>query len=97
MSEQTIQKKILDYIKEIGAYAVKTITTNRTGVPDILVCWRGEFIAIECKDVGKLNRLTPLQMHHLSMIERAGGKVLVADSVASVREFFQAQALKEPV
>lgn len=89
MAESAVQSKILKYLESIGAYTIKTIATNRAGVPDIIACYKGKFVAIECKDEGKLNRLTPLQMQHLSMIRHAGGASLVADSVESVRAFFE--------
>ena len=85
MAESVVQSKILKYLNSIGAYTIKTIATNRAGVPDIIACYKGKFVAIECKDEGKLSRLTHLQKQHLSMIKHAGGVSLVADRVESVK------------
>jgi len=61
MTEQQIQKQILDLIKSKNGYAVKVIAANRGGIPDILACvpvkitqdmvgqTRGLFVAIEVK------------------------------------------------
>lgn len=84
MSEQQIQKKIIDYLNRIGAYSVKTITVNRAGTPDILACLNGKFIAIEVKRLGK--KATPLQEHHINEIKKAGGIAFVACSVDEVKQ-----------
>ena len=44
---------------------------GRSGVPDIIACARGRFIAIECK-AGK-GKLTALQARELENISKAGG------------------------
>ena len=44
---------------------------GKAGCPDILICWRGIFVAIEVKsDVGEP---TALQIMNLKMIQKAGG------------------------
>jgi len=44
---------------------------GKAGCPDILICWRGIFIAIEVKAEG--GEASPLQMMNLKMIQKAGG------------------------
>jgi len=51
-----------------GAYSVK-------GVPDIICCVSGRFLAIECK-AGK-NKPTELQQMHIEKINTAGGVAVV--------------------
>ena len=67
-------KKILD---ELGAYHFSPATGygGRKGIPDIIACYRGVFIGIECK-AGK-NKPTKLQFHELNNIKNAGGLALV--------------------
>ena len=48
-----------------------------SGVPDILACYRGRFIGIECKSGN--NRPTALQEKHLNNISEAKGQSLVID------------------
>lgn len=38
MLESKIQKKIIDYLHGLGAWTVKTIQCNKSGVPDIIAC-----------------------------------------------------------
>ena len=48
-----------------------------SGVPDIIACWRGKFVGIECKANG--NKPTGLQQKHLRDISISGGISLVID------------------
>lgn len=82
--ESEIQTKILKYLDSIGAYSVKTIATNKRGVPDILVCYKGKFIAIEVKTLG--NKPSPLQIYNLDGIRESGGIAFVAFSVEDVKK-----------
>jgi len=83
-SEQAIQTKIIKYLESLGAYTVKTVILNRAGVPDLLVCLNGLFIAIEVKKRG--NTTSALQKHHLNRIRRANGISIVAFSVEDVKQ-----------
>ncbi len=84
MIEQKVQKRILAFLEEVGAYSVKLIAANRAGAPDILACIGGKFVGIEVKRPGK--EATPLQLHHLQRIKEAGGVAFVAHGVDEVRE-----------
>ena len=53
------------------------------GIPDIIVCHRGRFIALEAK-VGK-NQPTKLQAVTIEQIRKAGGTAAVVRSVADVK------------
>jgi hypothetical protein len=73
-NETRFKKKVL---KDLGddygdnAYVLKTQERGRRGVPDILSCIFGDFIAMELKDEGE--KPTPLQEIKLGEIRRAGG------------------------
>ncbi|ADV45492.1 VRR-NUC domain-containing protein [Nitratifractor salsuginis] len=84
MTEQKIQKRILRFLKDIGAYPAKIVTGNRAGIPDILACVNGRFVAIEVKVPGK--EATKLQDLHLQRIKEAGGVAFVAHGADEVRE-----------
>lgn len=51
------------------------------GIPDIIACWHGLFLAIEVKAPGKLKNVTKLQRFQLDSIEKAGGIALAVDDV----------------
>lgn len=89
MKEQDIQKKIIDYLEELGAYVVKVVSATKAGVPDLLVCYEGKFIAIEVKTPETRNNVSALQSYNLSKIENTGGYSLVAWSVEMVKEFLE--------
>ena len=56
----------------------------RAGIPDIICCYKGQFIGIEVKDYG--NGPSELQLAHGRQIVRAGGKFIVAYSVKDVQD-----------
>jgi hypothetical protein len=49
----------------------------RTGVPDIVVCYKSHFLGIECKANG--NRTTEIQDRNLVAIKKNGGIAVVID------------------
>lgn len=86
--ESKIQKDILQYLKDQGYYVVKVVVANVSGVPDILFCKDGKFCAIEVKATGKKAKVTELQKVHIDLINKTGGKAIVADSLWDVQEEF---------
>jgi len=81
MLEKILQKKILNYLKAENIYAVKVVAANKAGVPDILACVDGKFVALEVKANSKLSIL---QANNLKAIELAGGLAAVVKSVDDV-------------
>jgi hypothetical protein len=55
------------------------------GIPDIIGCWEGWFVAIETKAPGKMANVTPNQRLRLNEIEKAKGLALVIDDVEVLR------------
>jgi len=83
MSEQKLQAKILEWLKNNGFYAIKTIVTNKKGTPDIIACSpKGRFVAIEVK-YGK-NTLTKLQKYTLSLVKENKGIAVAAWDLETV-------------
>ena len=91
MKEQDIQKKIITYLESIGAYVVKVITANKSGVPDILACLDGNFIAIEVKTPESRSNLSALQAYNLNKVSECGGLALTAWNLEMVKEFIAAE------
>jgi len=58
-----------------------------SGVPDIICCYRGRFIGMECKLPG--GRLTELQKRVINKINRAGGIARRVESVDGARAIIQ--------
>lgn len=91
MREAELITKIKDYLKTIpdcfywkehgGQYGT-------AGIPDMIVCYRGRFIAFECK-VGN-NQATVLQAVTIRKIIKAGGYALVIRSVDEAKQVIEA-------
>ena len=86
MREKCIENKIKSYLTSKGAYHVKYFGNqfSQVGVPDILACYKGRFIAIEVKN--ETGKTSPLQDVNLEQIRQAGGISLVARSVEEVQQ-----------
>lgn len=78
-------KKLLDQLR-IYYFFPATHGYGRSGVPDIIGCFMGLFVAIECK-AGK-GQLTGLQELELTKIKAAGGFTFVAreDNIDELKE-----------
>jgi len=77
--ESKVKKKVVDLLKQHGAYFFYPVTGGygRSGVPDIVCCWKGKFIGIECKTKG--NKPTELQNKNLVDISNQGGVAIITD------------------
>jgi Holliday junction resolvase len=75
--ESKVKAKCTDLLKAVGVYYYFPVANGmgRAGIPDIICCARGKFLAIECK-AGK-GTTTALQKKELAAIEAAGGVALV--------------------
>jgi Holliday junction resolvase len=75
--ESKVKAKCTDLLKAVGVYYFFPVANGmgRAGIPDIICCARGRFLAIECK-AGK-GTTTALQKKELAAIEAAGGVALV--------------------
>jgi len=77
--EKKVKQQVVNVLKEAGAYYFYPVSGGfgASGIPDIVVCFMGVFIGIECK-AGK-NVPTALQEKHLAQIKEAGGQSLVVN------------------
>lgn len=57
------------------------------GVPDIICCYKGRFLGLECKLPG--GRLTELQKRTIEKINRAGGVACRVESVEDVKRVIE--------
>lgn len=83
--ESEIQSSILKYLRSLkGCWVTKIVTANERGVPDIICCYKGKFIALEVK--AKSGELTPIQAVQILKIHVAGGRACIVRSVEDVKE-----------
>ena len=77
--ERKIKDKVSMTLARLGAYYTFPMTGGygSSGVPDILCCYRGVFIGLECKANG--NKPTRLQESHIKEINMNGGIAFVVD------------------
>jgi Holliday junction resolvase len=93
--ETKVKRKVTDILKKYDAYYFFPASNGfgRAGIPDIIACYCGQFIAIECK-AGK-NTTTALQRRELGTIEDAGGYALVISETNIEQVEAVLQQLKE--
>ena len=80
---QTPEAKVKAKVKKVldthGAYYFSPVTGGfgRSGVPDLMGCYKGKMFAIECK-AGN-NKPTALQLREMIAINDAGGRAIVVN------------------
>jgi len=90
--EAKVKKVVVKQLRNLGAYYFYPVTSGygRSGVPDIVGCYKGRFFGIECK-AGK-NVPTDLQRINLEDIDKQGGIALVVNE----KNMHSVQDLLEP-
>lgn len=75
--EGKVKDKVTEVLKKYGAYYFFPAQNGygRSGIPDIIVCYKGRFLAIECK--AGYNNPTALQEREMAAIHKAGGSAMV--------------------
>ena len=86
-------KKLLD-AEKVYYFFPPANGFGRSGIPDIICCVNGRFLAIECK--AGTGMTTALQNRELQRIDDAGGVSMIAreDSLQDIRDVIQ--QLREP-
>ena len=89
--EKKVKTKVVEILKGFGAYYFYASTGGygASGVPDIICCYKGRFLAIECK-AGK-GKTTALQEKNIAQIIAQGGLAIVVneDNIEEVRTFME--------
>ena len=91
MKEKDLVKKISDYLKtenDLFFWKEHGGMYGTAGIPDLIICYKGRFIGLECK-VGR-NTATALQQQTIRQILKAGGYAVVVKSVGEVKAIIQA-------
>lgn len=93
--EKKVKDKVVGILKDEDVYYFFPATHGygRSGVPDIVACVNGHFLAVECK-AGR-NKPTALQVRELEAIRAKGGVAIVVneDNWGAVRNLVR--SLKE--
>lgn len=97
--EAKVKKKVTNILKEHGVYYFYPVTGGygMSGVPDIVCCYNGRFLAVECK--AGSNKTTALQDKNIRQIRECGGTALVIneDNIEEVRAWITTQSISKPI
>jgi Holliday junction resolvase len=76
-SEKNFENKIKRHIESVGGYLVKYFANRMTkvGIPDLLTCVNGYFLAIEVK--AENGRPSDLQIYNIEKIRKSGGFAVI--------------------
>lgn len=77
--EGRVKNAVKKLLTEYGTYYFMPVSNGmgRHGIPDIICCHYGHFVAIECKAKG--GKPTALQEREMQSIKMRGGHALVVD------------------
>jgi hypothetical protein len=89
--EGKVKAAVKRYLKEKGIWFFMPMQNGMgvVGIPDLICCFGGTFLAIETKAPGKRNNTTPNQDRVLREITEHGGLSIVVDDVEQLREFLE--------
>jgi Holliday junction resolvase len=75
--EGKVKAKVKALLEQHGAWYFMPAQNGygRAGIPDVIVCYKGRFLAIECK--AGYNKTTALQEREIMNIHKAGGAAMV--------------------
>lgn len=81
--EKIVKDKVVATLKAEGVYYFFPATHGfgRSGVPDVIACVNGKFLAIECK-AGK-NKPTALQEREIKGIRDSGGVAIIVNETST--------------
>lgn len=77
-AEKNFENRVKKFLKDQGCWFIKYWAGGeftKAGVPDLLICCNGHFLAVELK--GPKGRPSDLQLWNIEQIKKAGGTALV--------------------
>ena len=86
--EKKVKQKVVKLLKSRGCYWFYPVASGfgSAGVPDIVCCYKGKFIGVECKAPEAAHRVTALQQKNLTDIRNCGGYGIVVSGDLSELE-----------
>lgn len=98
-SEKQFENKVKAYLKAEGCWTLKTWGggMQRSGIPDLLVCCNGYFLAIELKAAN--GKPSELQKWNVKKIQEAGGigLILYPDQFPQFKELVELLKMAEGI
>ena len=95
--ESKVKLKLRKYLSQLGIYHFMPAANGfgRAGIPDVIGCFNGQFVAFECK-AGK-GKTTALQDREIANIQSAKGWAFVIneDNVDKVEELLRMEKQRE--
>lgn len=92
--EKKVKNKVVQLLKEYGVYYFfpASYGMGRSGVPDVVGCFQGHFLGIECK-AGK-SKATALQLKELAAIRKAEGTTFIIneENIGVLHEYLKEYA-----
>jgi len=90
--EGKVKEACKKYLKSIGAWYFMPVSNGmgQVGIPDIICCYKGHFLAVETKAPGKLANITANQERVIDAIRGADGWATVVDNVDQLKNFILA-------
>lgn len=84
VSEAAFERRVKEYLRGRGAIVTKIVPPfcGMKGDPDLVVCWKGRYVAIELKVPGE--EPTDIQLARIEKVKQAGGHAFWADNMESV-------------
>ena len=95
--EKKVKDKLRKYLNQLGIYHFMPPANGfgRAGIPDVIGCFNGQFVAFECK-AGK-NKTTALQDREIANIQSAKGWAFVIneDNVDNIEALLRLEREKQ--
>lgn len=94
-SETMFANKVDEYLKTLkkeGTLWFLNVYGNavqRPGIPDRIICYKGNFVAIELKREDGTGEESKRQGIERTLITRAGGISIVADNLDTIKSLFE--------
>ena len=87
--EGKVKEACKKYLKSIGAWFFMPVSNGmgQVGIPDIICCYKGIFLAVETKAPGKRSNTTPNQDRVIEAIKGADGWAIVVDDVEQLKSY----------
>lgn len=87
--EGKVKKDVKAWLKARGIWFYMPVQNGMgvVGIPDLICCWDGKFLAIETKAPGKRSQTTANQEARIDEIRAAKGWAIVVDDVSQLDEF----------
>lgn len=91
MREKALENKIKKHLESKGYWFIKVhgSSIGKSGIPDIIACIEGVFVALEIKNPNGKGKISELQKYNISKINDSGGEAFIIDSFEDYLEKYE--------